>query len=736
MPPLQRLLEAERVLLLLDGLNGIPAGERADYLSALLRWKDWLAGLVARWPGNRVVFSCRTLDYSVPLSSQNLRVPQVQVEPLSDAQVEEFLRLYSPLHGPVVWRRLTGGPEIEGLRVPYYLSLLVEEVETDLHLARDRAALITSCIRRAMQREVERDNPRFAPGGVLSERDTRRLIQRQWHDAHELPERGPLVRRLTALAFGMQERRTAGDLSHVRVPYDEALALIDHPRAEEIVKAGVDIAVLDEDQASDEVLFHQQLVQEYFAARQLARTPRPALAAAPWRTADLEPPLDALLATLPPKETMPPLPTTGWEVTFRLAATMAPDRVAFLQDLMATNLTLAGHCTLHHCCREPLPPSFLLDLRQALRQRSRAPEADIRSRMEAGLLLGRLGDPRLAEHKGPDAVALVPPLVTVPAATYPMGDDEDIEVYGHVWRGHEPRHRQHVGSFAIGRFPVTNAEYARFMAADGYDDVRWWPTEAARAWQRGEATAVGVRENRRWWRRELRTHPQRMAQFVDQGVLTADAAERWRSWVDMPDEAFEAKLAQRWPDERVTAPYWWHHEKYNSPAQPVCGVTWFEAHAYCAWLAAQLDLPLRLPTELEWEAAARGTEGRRYAFGDELTPLCANTAELHVRRTTPVGIFMAGDTPTGISDLTGNVQEWTASLWGRDLLEPDFAYPYVADDGREDPHAPADVLRVVRGGAWNAHATQARCALRDPVAPDDRGQYVGFRVAMTVREPD
>jgi len=88
----------------------------------------------------------------------------------------------------------------------------------------------------------------------------------------------------------------------VRLDYDAALAIIDHPADEAIVRAGVAIAVLDEDPAADEVLYRHQLVQEYFAARVLARAPRPELVAAPWRAVEIRPGVRELLDTLPPAE--------------------------------------------------------------------------------------------------------------------------------------------------------------------------------------------------------------------------------------------------------------------------------------------------------------------------------------------------------------------------------------------------------------------------------------------------
>ncbi|MFB6219330.1 MAG: formylglycine-generating enzyme family protein, partial [Halobacteriaceae archaeon] len=116
---------------------------------------------------------------------------------------------------------------------------------------------------------------------------------------------------------------------------------------------------------------------------------------------------------------------------------------------------------------------------------------------------------------------------------------------------------------------------------------------------------------------------------------------------------------------------------------PVNEVTWDGAVRFARWRGA------RLPTEAEWEAAVRGTEGRRYPWGDEPPSPERAVYGRASGETAPVGTHPAGATPTGIHDMAGNVSEWTSSLYR--------PYPYDADDGREDPDVRGE--RVTRGGA-------------------------------------
>jgi iron(II)-dependent oxidoreductase len=103
----------------------------------------------------------------------------------------------------------------------------------------------------------------------------------------------------------------------------------------------------------------------------------------------------------------------------------------------------------------------------------------------------------------------------------------------------------------------------------------------------------------------------------------------------------------------------------------------------------------------------------------------------------PVGVFVEGDTPEGVSDLTGNVDEWTASLFGDGGPNepPTFGYPYQKGDGREDPSAGPDVRRVLRGGAWGSDRVRARAAVRDDDHPDLRHSNYGFRLAAAFASP-
>ncbi len=164
---------------------------------------------------------------------------------------------------------------------------------------------------------------------------------------------------------------------------------------------------------------------------------------------------------------------------------------------------------------------------------------------------------------------------------------------------------------------------------------------------------------------------------------------------------------------------------------PVVYVSWYDALAYCEWLSGVTGKSITLPSEAEWEKAARGSKDRRaFPWGDKFDATLCNSGELGLGDTTPVGVFPDGASPYGVEDMSGNVWEWTRSLWGEDLGTPEFGYPYDPSDGREDLTAGDGVLRVLRGGAFYDGGRDGRAAFRFWRYPHYRYRFSGFRVVV------
>ncbi|MFZ5915742.1 MAG: SUMF1/EgtB/PvdO family nonheme iron enzyme [Chloroflexota bacterium] len=171
---------------------------------------------------------------------------------------------------------------------------------------------------------------------------------------------------------------------------------------------------------------------------------------------------------------------------------------------------------------------------------------------------------------------------------------------------------------------------------------------------------------------------------------------------------------------------------------PVVNVTWQDALAYCAWLSGRTGKQYRLPTEAEWEKAAswepQGSKKRAYPWGDDWDPARCSNAASPERGVSPVGHYsqVGGDSAYGISDMAGNVWEWTLSKWGRDRSQPAFVYPYNPTDGRQA--LDGSELRVLRGGSFHDGRGWCRVSSRFPNEPLLAADYIGFRV-VRVEEP-
>ena len=162
------------------------------------------------------------------------------------------------------------------------------------------------------------------------------------------------------------------------------------------------------------------------------------------------------------------------------------------------------------------------------------------------------------------------------------------------------------------------------------------------------------------------------------------------------------------------APSYWNSSQFSGESQPVVGVTWHDADAYCRWAGK------RLPTEAEWEKAARGTDGRKYPWGDQWDSSRENS-QGKLGRSVAVGSYPTGASPYGVHDMAGNVWEWVADWYDAN---------YYKRSPERNPMGPeSGSSRGLRGGSWRNDPFFLRTADRFNRTPDDRNYNVGFRCA-------
>lgn len=215
-----------------------------------------------------------------------------------------------------------------------------------------------------------------------------------------------------------------------------------------------------------------------------------------------------------------------------------------------------------------------------------------------------------------------------------------------------------VGGFAISKYPITNAQFAAFIDGGGYSHPDWW-------------TATG------WAKR---------------------TESNW------------------------TEPRYWQSADWNQRDQPVVGVSWHEAMAFCKWLGEAADQPITLPTEQQWQHSAQGDDGREYPWGNTKPTDHLCNWDRNVDETTPVTRYPDGASPFGVMDMVGNVWEWCLTIWETGGTSVDAAG-----------------MRMLRGGSWSSDSPLSLWAANrnpgDPNthrAPHTRDNFIGFRIAVNL----
>lgn len=610
-----KFLEEGRLLFLFDALNEMP---QKGYRECCLALRTFIDAWAPR--GNRFVVSCRSLDYGDELSG----LQRIEVQPLTDGQVRQFLENELPAGWRALWQQLQAGAGqhrlLELARNPYLLTVMIDVFEEDEQLSRNRAEL--------MRRFTE----------IMLGWAKAKCPAELWVDP------ALQIESLSVAAWEMQARSGFGTkvrTEQVKAVMPTRLQL--DPRwpatdvsPEQMLDLAARAHIVEMPVDRTNVRFCHQLLQEYFAARRLVQQDPDELDRlwrVPWLEADM-PPWSRPENNFEP---LPPPPSTPWEETVLLAAGMIPaaDR-RLLHALLRNNPLLAGRCLL-----EPGSSSDP-ELRGEVVARLLPAIADaavaLRVRIAAGHVLGELGDPRIGE------------VASIPAGPFLMGSARE-------------QHEVFLREFRIGRFPVTHAEYRRFVDAGGYRERRWW-TEAG--------------------------------------------------WADICAEQ--------------AAPRFWRDSRFNRPNQPMLGLSWYECVAYCRWLSHETGGLWRLPTEAEWEKAARGVEGREFPWGNEFDPERLNgrgPRDRQVCATTPIGAYPGGVSPFGLYDCVGNVWEWCATRW----MKP-YPYDSCEDEWRSD-YLEGRNLRALRGGSWYHARETTRCAYRHRFEPSGWNDRGGFRLVSS-----
>lgn len=261
-------------------------------------------------------------------------------------------------------------------------------------------------------------------------------------------------------------------------------------------------------------------------------------------------------------------------------------------------------------------------------------------------------------------------LVEIPSGEFLMGQDNDSEDV-------RPQHRVQQDRFLISKYPITQRQFSYFIIAGGYEQQRFWTSDG---WQLVQKLGLA---------NVIRT--------PHSGLSEQMLAQVQEGKFPPPSQSVEGNL-------------------------PMVSISWYEAKAYCRWMSEITGQYHDLPHEAQWEKAARGTQGLIYPYGNEFDPAKCNTSEGSVRRITDVTRYPQGSSPYGVTDMSGNVWEWTNSLYR----------PYVVSNTNVIRSDVSEGERIVkRGGSFSNDRLAATTFSRVDSNPSERNNNVGFRVIVS-----
>ena len=639
-PHAAQLMADGRLVLLLDGLNELPATDK----DARQQHMADLRALVGNCQKHDAVLAvtCRELDYTAAL---DLQLPErVVITPLDAIRIRAFVNRYiqqPPGKGDELFWQLAG--EV----AQNYWQSFVKDIGDDprtFWLASEMPNKWGYSWTRSNWLR-ERQHPRsmltlarnpymlFMMTRVFTRR--KRIPQNRGLLFQDFIDYLLLKREKLAEAVAITLRNRLAELGYKMQAQGEGTSFA---QADALRYLGGEQSLYQAKSANiltgnDQVRFSHQLLQEYFAACRLDVEMKSGTPATRF---------------WPAGEWWEP---QGWEETaILLAGLYSDDCTPVLEWLRDANPDLTVRCVLESGAHTPDDTKTMLCDAWLPRLTDLAGDPRPHARAAVGRGLGVL---RLDNRRGVGLDANGLPdfdWVSFPGGTFTIGGDDDA--FQSL-----PRQTMQVAALRIARYPVTYAQFEAFVNDDGYTNRTYW-TEAGWGWKSDT------------------THP-----------------------------------TAYWNDDH------WHINNH-----PVVGVTWYEAYAFTQWATAKLGYVIRLLTEHEWEAVARGTVGRIYPWGNEYISGYANIVETendvgpyYLRRTTPVGMYPQGASlDTGVLDMAGNVWEWTLT---------DF------NDGSNDPEKP-EARRVLRGGSWDLGQFGARAAYRFGFSPNGRYNFVGFRAGV------
>jgi formylglycine-generating enzyme required for sulfatase activity len=693
MPSFSELLNQGKVLLLMDAINEVKCYDK-DIIDTISRC---IADISSINSNNKIIVSCRTSSYYPSWFTFPDKLGEIDIKAFNSDKIQKYLAITIPDISENIYKLIRKDNLLSFYSVPYYLSLLVNSINNHgkdniIGIPNNLNNLFKQFVKTAIIREIRNSNSVFINDNLITKEYQNFMIRNDTLEvSKDFINKSPFFKGLSFFAYEkFNQACPIGEYELINVFKDFVLD-------SNIIEAGICLGFIESNHLG--IVFKHHLLQSYFASIYLYSEFEQDVS----KISDLTINFNG-----------------SWKDTMLFLASFITNKdklKAFVNFLVKIDDLLACECVAQE--KTKLDAKFIDDFENIVLNKC-TNDRNISQRIIAGLILGKLGDNRFKLTKNSKGTNfIIPPLERIEGGKYKISFDINSKVNIDTLE---------VDPFLIGKYPVTNLEYGKFIEAGGYQEVQYWESNISKKWLKGEWKEWVKTE---WINKHKILQKRKLLPLflLLKGTTTIfQSYSIYKMAYATENEIIKMLEAIYQKREIYTkVPRFWYDPDFNNPSQPILGISWLEANAFCKWLSIQTGRHFRLPTEWEWEIVARGIDGLRFPYGNDFNKHYCNVYESEFSKApSPVGIFPEGKTlDTSCFDLSGNVFEWTDSFYN-DIEEKCMRASAVISE--------TDIYKTIscRGGSWSHLQFRATGYYRGRANIFTRNNDLGFRVLCEI----